>query len=69
MGSVLIAAFVVATFSALAASPCDGVNHSLTTERRAVLAPVIAKQEHRPIVDILESFSFGVIAHPPLGRD
>jgi len=59
MGSVLIAAFVVATFSALAASPCDGVNHSLTTERRAVLAPVIAKQEHRPIVDILESFSFG----------
>jgi len=57
--SALIAAFVVVTFGAWAASPCSGVDHSLTTKRSVALAPEIAKQLHVPIVDVLQSFRFG----------
>jgi len=56
--SALIAAFVMATFGACAASPCDGVDRSLTTERSVALAPEIAEQEHVPMVDVLQSFRF-----------
>ncbi len=54
--SALIAVFVIATFGACAATPCDGVDHSLTTERRVALAPAIARQLHVPVVDLLQSF-------------
>lgn len=56
--SALIAAFVMATFGARAATPCDGVDHSLTRERSAALASAIAKQENVPHVDVLQSFRF-----------
>jgi hypothetical protein len=58
MRGALIAAFVVATFGAYAASPCDGVDHSLTIERSVALAPEIAKQLQVPDVDVLKSFRF-----------
>jgi hypothetical protein len=57
--NVLVVAFVVVAFGAHAASPCDGVDRSLTTERRAALAPAIVKQLHVSIVDVLQSFRFG----------
>jgi len=37
-------AFLAANTSARAASPCDGVKRTLTSERRATLAPIIAGQ-------------------------
>ncbi len=44
---------------AWAASPCDGVNRSLTNERKAALSPVIAKQLRYRSVDALQSFKLG----------
>jgi hypothetical protein len=47
---------------AWAASPCDGVDRSLPNERKAALAPQIAKQLAKQLdtakVDVLESFQF-----------
>lgn len=56
--SALIVAFVVAALAARAATPCDGVDHSVTRERSAALASAIAKQENVPRVDVLQSFRF-----------
>ncbi len=50
---------IAAASSAWAASPCDGVNRSLTKERKAALAPVIAKQLGVERVDVLQSFRTG----------
>jgi hypothetical protein len=58
MRSVLVVALVIVAFGACAASPCDGVDRSLTTERSVALAPGIAKQLHVPTVDVLQSFRF-----------
>jgi hypothetical protein len=55
---VLVACAVGAS-SALAASPCDGVDRSLTSERKAELAPGIAKELKVSKVDVLQSFRFG----------
>lgn len=53
--SILIATIV--TISSVAcAAPCDGVTRSLSKERAAALAPVIAKQLHVSSVDVLQSF-------------
>ncbi|KAB7739001.1 hypothetical protein F2P47_14480 [Parvibaculum sedimenti] len=38
------------------ASPCEGVDRSLTTERKAALAPAISQQLHLPKVTVLQSF-------------
>ncbi len=45
---------------AWAASPCAGVNRNLTNERKAALAPAIAKQLHVKSVDVLQSFQEGI---------
>jgi hypothetical protein len=42
-----------------AASPCDGVNRNLASERRSVLAPAIAKQLKVSRVSVNESMQFG----------
>ncbi len=42
-----------------AASPCDGVNRSLTNGRKALLAPAIARQMGYKSVDVLQSFRSG----------
>jgi hypothetical protein len=52
-------AFIVATASAWAASPCAGVNRNLTHERKAVVAPVIARQLQDNSVEVLQSFQLG----------
>ena len=54
----VVASIAVAS-SAWAASPCDGVNRSLTNERKAALAPEIAKQLRYKRVDVLQSFRTG----------
>jgi hypothetical protein len=51
-----VVAVIATASSAWAASPCDGVNRSLTTERKMVLAPEIAKQFQFKSVDVLQSF-------------
>jgi hypothetical protein len=40
-------------------SPCDGVDRTLTTERKASLAPEIAKQLSVSSVEVLQSFHSG----------
>ena len=54
-----VAVFIAAASSAWAASPCEGVNRSLTDERKAALAPEIAKQLGYKSVDVLQSFQTG----------
>jgi hypothetical protein len=43
---------------AASASPCDGVNRSLTEDRKTQLAPVIAKQLNIESAEILQSYSY-----------
>jgi hypothetical protein len=52
-------AFIVATASAWAASPCAGVNRNLTHERKAAVAPEIARQLQNKSVEVLQSFQLG----------
>jgi len=40
-------------------SPCDAVSRDLPSERKAVLAPEIAKQLNVTSVDVLQSFTLG----------
>ena len=40
-------------------SPCDTVSRDLPSERKAVLAPEIAKQLNVKSVDVLQSFKLG----------
>ncbi len=47
---------VVVSTDAQSASPCDGVDRSLTSKGKAVLSPRIARQLHSQSVDILQSF-------------
>jgi hypothetical protein len=49
---------VLAVSPVWAASPCDGVDRSLTKERKETLAPVIAKQLNVKRVDVLQSFRY-----------
>lgn len=49
----------MATATARAASPCDGVQRSLSAQRNAALAPAIVKQLHVKEVDVLQSFRLG----------
>ena len=49
----------LSVLSVWAASPCDGVDRGLTNERKAALAPVIAKQLNVKRVDVLQSFRQG----------
>src|SRR5271168_1716686 len=49
----------VAASSAWAASPCDGVDRSLTNKRKVALAPEIARQLDASSVDVLQSFRTG----------
>ena len=51
-----IVALIATASSVWAASPCDGVNRNLTTERKVALAPEIAKQFQFKSVDVLQSF-------------
>lgn len=46
----------LAVSSLWAASPCDGVDRRLTNERKATLAPAIAKELKVKRVDVLQSF-------------
>ena len=43
---------------AVSASPCDGVDRSLTEDRKSQLAPVIAKQLNIESAAILQSYSY-----------
>jgi hypothetical protein len=54
-----VVCFIVITAAAFAASPCAGVNRNLTPQRKAVVAPEIAKQLHFKSVDVLQSLQFG----------
>ncbi len=45
--------------TAWAASPCDGMNRSLTNARKAALANAIAKQMQSSSVDVWNSFQYG----------
>ena len=47
------------TATAWAASPCAGVSRDLTSQRKAALAPEIAKQLRVRSVDVLQSFRLG----------
>ncbi|MDD2686288.1 MAG: hypothetical protein PHY62_09045 [Gallionella sp.] len=40
------------------ASPCDGVDFSLSEERKTRLAPIIAQQHGAEAVEILKSYSY-----------
>jgi hypothetical protein len=54
---ILIAVCVLAAATtAWAASPCTGVSRDLTSQRKASLAPEIAKQLNVKNVDVLQSF-------------
>ncbi|MBY0578942.1 MAG: hypothetical protein K2P57_07850, partial [Burkholderiales bacterium] len=44
------------SLSGVSASPCDGVDRSLSGKRKLVLAPKIAKELHVSSVDVLQSF-------------
>jgi hypothetical protein len=55
----VVVCFIVITAAAFAASPCADVNRNLTSQRKAALAPEIAKQLHFKSVDVLQSFQFG----------
>jgi len=44
---------------AWSASPCGGVDRSLTNDRKAILAHGIARQLHVQSVDVLQSFRAG----------
>jgi len=48
--------FVVFGIPTASASPCDGIDRSLTRERKINLAPVIARQLHAQKLHILGSF-------------
>ncbi len=50
---------IAAVSAALAASPCDDVDRGLTNERKAALAPAIARQLHCKRSNILQSFRDG----------
>jgi hypothetical protein len=50
---------LVAGVSALAATPCETVDRSLTSERKTVMAPEIARQLKAKTVEISQSFRFG----------
>lgn len=41
------------------AAPCDGIDRTLTEERKAELAPVVAKQIKVKTVDVLQSYRDG----------
>lgn len=43
----------------LAGTPCDGIDRSLTQERKAALAPALAKQLKVASVDVFKSFKEG----------
>lgn len=53
---LLVLLCVLAPYSIWAASPCDGVDRSLTADRKIALASAIAKQLQASRVDVLESF-------------
>ena len=55
----LFAAYAVAVSAAWAVSPCDGVDRSLTNERKAALDRGVAKQLDNSSVDVQESFQIG----------
>lgn len=50
---------ILAVSPVWAASPCDGVDRSLTNERKAALAPAIAGQLKAKRVNVLQSFRYG----------
>lgn len=50
---------VSAIHCAWAASPCDGVDRSLTTKRKAALSVAITRQLNVRSADVGESFQFG----------
>ncbi len=50
---------IVTVSAALAASPCDGVDRSLTNDRKGAQVPAIAKQLKYKRVDVLQSFRDG----------
>jgi len=50
---------LLGTTLAWAATPCEGVDRSLPNDRKAALAPAIAKQLHSKRVDVLQSFRDG----------
>lgn len=48
--------FLLSTISVAHATPCDGIDRSLTPERRVALAPAIAKELSSRSLDVLQSF-------------
>jgi hypothetical protein len=54
-----VIAILAATTSVWAASPCAGVNRNLAGQRKAALAPEIAKQLHDKSIEVLKSFQLG----------
>src|SRR5215467_10190565 len=60
---------MVATSPLCASSPCDGVDRSLTDQRKATWAAVIAKQLRVQRVDVQQSFRHGgwsiIYVHTP----
>lgn len=55
----LLSVSIVTFTSSGNASPCDGVDRTLTAEHKAALAPVISEQLRLPKVEILQSFKSG----------
>lgn len=56
---VMLCAVFLIPRRAWSASPCNGVNRSLTPEHKAALSVAITQQLGRGNVDVLESFQFG----------
>lgn len=60
MHNLLATCIILAITTTVAcASPCDGVDRSLTNKRKVALSIVIAKQLHASNVDVLQSFRSG----------
>ena len=54
--TVSLALLLAVTPLAYAASPCDGVDRTLSVAQKTTLAPAIASQLHVPSVDVLQMF-------------
>jgi hypothetical protein len=54
----LIALFLVLMASIACASPCDGIDRSLTPAQSAALAPIISEQRQAKSVEVLQSYRY-----------
>ena len=54
----LVAALIAYASPAIAGSPCDGVDRSLTSDQKAAWQPIVARQLKAPKSVVLQAFRF-----------